>query len=93
MQIVKVGREAKTLNGALNVLLYVRRGVGDRAVSENIEPAFRSDYRVESVSVQRESRREKETQGPNILKILSRTLCFRMKSPRSFSLTPAWYTT
>jgi hypothetical protein len=27
---------------------------------------------------------------PHVRKILSRTLCFLMKSPRSFSLTPAW---
>lgn len=44
MQVIKVGREAKTVNGSLDVLLYVRRGIGDGAVAENIEPTFRSNY-------------------------------------------------
>lgn len=43
MQIVQIWGEAQSFNSTLDVLLDVGGGVGDAAISENIEAAFRGD--------------------------------------------------
>ena len=44
MQIVEIGSEAESRDGAFDVLLDMRGRIRDLAVSEAIEAAFRSNY-------------------------------------------------
>lgn len=86
MQVVQIRRKSETFNGTLDVLLDMRGGIVDLMIipvtPEDVETTFRGDY--PSLS-QRPSYGKKYDNSP---KTLSRTLCFRMKSPRSFSFTP-----
>lgn len=49
MQVVQVRGEAQPLNGALDVFLDVRGGIGDAAAAEDIEAAFGGDWCVWNV--------------------------------------------
>jgi hypothetical protein len=92
VQIVQVRREAEPLDGPLDVLLDVAGFVGHlwqrlfAVRPEDVEAAFGRNW-----CCQREAAIHKQTDC--LRKILSRQLCLRMKSPSSFSFTPAWYTT
>lgn len=81
VKIVQVGGKAKTLDGALDVGLDVGRRVGDAAVAKDVKSALGSDCFLLGMVI--------EVMIYDLLKTLSRTLCFLTKSPRSFSLTPA----
>lgn len=41
VQVVEVRREAKSLDGALDILLDMRGGIGDGAIAEHVKAAFR----------------------------------------------------
>jgi hypothetical protein len=88
VEIIEIWRKAQTLDRAFDVRLDVLGGVGDGAVFESGETAFGGDYEGDQLESLFEI-----VAYVYVRKILSRTLCFLMKSPRSFSLTPAWYTT
>jgi hypothetical protein len=46
MEIVKIRSKSKSLNGALDILLDVRSGVGDRTIPSNaVESTLRGDCR------------------------------------------------
>lgn len=90
MEIVKVGSKAEPLNGTLNVLIDMGRRVRDGAGGgKDIESTLGCNWATWSAppSSIDEGRCEYSP------KTLSRTLCFLMKSPSSFSLAPVRYAT
>jgi hypothetical protein len=46
MQVVEVRREAKSLDGTVDVLLDVSSGICDAAIAKDIKTAFRRNYRA-----------------------------------------------
>ena len=88
MEIVEVRGKSKSFDSSLDVLLNVRGRVGDTSIAtEDSDTAFRGNcWRRKSL----ENDVQVVSRIYNLLKTLSRTLCFLMKSPSSFSLTPAW---
>jgi hypothetical protein len=64
----------------------VGEGVGEGAIpSKDVETTLGGNYQQEQLVPNKVS-----SSHEVLLKILSRTLCFLMKSPRSLSFTPAW---
>jgi hypothetical protein len=87
MKIVEIGCEPKAFDRAFDVGFDVLGGVGDgHAIFEHRETALGGNWSYSHFSKSSGLRNG----IPHVRKILSRTLCFLMKSPRSFSLTPAW---
>lgn len=87
MKVVEIGSKAESLNRSFDIFLNMSGGIGNAAVPKGVESAFRGNCRSWSVEYFFLSFLS------NVLKILSRRLCFLIKSPRSFSFTPAAYTT
>lgn len=85
MEVVEVWGEAESLDRSLDVGLDVRGRVGDASVAENVKSALGGDCRwcvlVRPIYASGDL-------SVGIRKTLSLTLCFLMKSPKSFSLTP-----
>lgn len=85
MQVVKIRSETESLDRAIDVRLDMALFVGYSTVFEAGHAALGRNYiastcqlLAKTISCRKYAR-----------KILSRTLCFLMKSPRSFSFTPA----
>lgn len=84
MEVVQVWGEAESFNGSLDVFLDVGCFVRNAAFAEAIEATFGGDLSYVSESW------TKYQDTWHTPKTLSRTLCFLMNSPKSFSLTPIW---
>lgn len=82
VQVVQVWREAESLDAPIDVGLDVRGFVCDSTVFENSYTALGCDFRYQQSAYAIMILRA-------IRKILSRQLCFLMKSPKIFSLRPA----
>ena len=87
VEVVEVWGEPEAFDRSLNIGSDVLGRVGDaHAFSECWDTALGGNcamYRINDCP-------QSSKYSPHLLKILSRTLYFLMKSPKSFSLTPAW---
>jgi hypothetical protein len=43
VQVVEVRREAKSLDGTIDILLDMSSGIGDGAIAKDVKAAFRSN--------------------------------------------------
>jgi len=82
MEVIQIRRESQSFDRALNVVVNVCGRIVDFSVFENSNATFRCNFESSAESVYRDYRKADSR------KILLRTLCFRMKSPRTFSFTP-----
>jgi hypothetical protein len=87
MKIIEIRGETQSLYSAVNVRFDVRSGIGKPPIAfEDFKPTFRGNCQDSRMVSIRSPRGKK---GQHLLNNFSRTLCFLMKSPNSFSLTPA----
>lgn len=90
VEVVEVRREPESLNRSVDVRLNVRAAVRHAAGAEAVEATLGGDYLRGQLSAPLRIIPVKGAFLSLLLKSLSRTLCFLIKSPSNFSLTPAW---